>query len=232
MGLENQMAKPESDSSLYARLGAVIYDVGAPLVFLPVGGIDVLRERVLDTLEIRAGNNVLELGCGTGALTAKLIRRRANVIAVDQSEAMLRHARRRAPSAKFIRCDILNFKCAQKFDQVLIAFVLHHMEAKARISTLNLARSVLNSEGLIGILDWAEPDGTLLRWAVRTFIATVEPSSATDWIEQGFGTHLDQAGLIPIKSCNLAMGATKVVVAASDLQSQAQHNNSQRRLML
>src|SRR5438067_13413669 len=108
------MTKPEGGSSLYDRLGAMIYDFGAPAVFLPVGGIDVLRERVLDALEIRAGSNVLELGCGTGALTTKLIPRGANVIGVDQSEAMLCRARRRAPSATFIRCDILNFKCAQK----------------------------------------------------------------------------------------------------------------------
>jgi len=202
-------------SSLRAKLGAVVYDVGAPLVFLPIGGIDDLREGTLDALDIHAGERVLELGCGTGSMTAKLIRRGALVTAVDQSEAMLRHARRRAPTAIFIQRDILNFKCVQEFDRVLIAFVLHHMEAKARISTLNLARGLLNSQGLIGVLDWAKPEGTLLRWAVRTLIATVEPSSATQWIEQGFETHLEQAGLIPIKSYGLARGVAKVVVAAS-----------------
>ena len=208
------MNRTEEHPGLYDRLGAIIYDFGAPAVFFPVGGIDVLREQALDALEIREGSDVLELGCGTGALTAKLIRRGANVIAIDRSEAMLRLARRRAPSATFVRCDILNFKCARKFDRVLLAFVLHHLESQGRVAALRLASSMLSSDGSIGILDWSEPAGPSLRWALRTFIAMVEPSSAMDWLERGFAIHLEQAGLHTLRSCDLAKGVARIVVAA------------------
>jgi trans-aconitate methyltransferase len=102
----------------------------------------------------------LELGCGSGGLTALMIRRGAVVKAVDQSEAMLRRARRHAPQASFARCNILNFKSEEKFDRVLLAFVLHHMESDDRLATLKLASKLLKSGGLVGILDWSEPRGS------------------------------------------------------------------------
>lgn len=199
----------------YDQLGAAIYDFGAPAVFFPLGGVNVLRERTLDELDIQPGSHVLELGCGTGALTEKLIQRGALVTAVDQSKAMLWRAHRRAPSATFVQRDILSLNCDQKFDRVLIAFVLHHMDIKARISTLNIARDALRTGGLIGILDWVEPTRSPLRWALHAFLSAVEPGSAKDWVKRGFETHLEQSGLAKLRSCNLAMGAARVVVAAS-----------------
>ena len=52
-------------------------------------------QRVLDRLEFRGGETVMDAGCGTGRLTAQLLQRLPNglVIAVDRSEAMLAQAR-------------------------------------------------------------------------------------------------------------------------------------------
>ena len=195
-------------------LDPLIFDLGSRLVFLPVGGIDAVREQTLTALDIRPGSKVLELGCGTGALTTKLVRRGASVTAVDLSKSMLGRARQRAPSAAFLQSDILDYKSEQKFDRVLLAFVLHHLEATARVASLRLASGNLAEGGLIGILDWSEPSHPSLRWALRTLIATVEPSSATDWIEQGFGIHLEKAGLSTLRSRDLAAGSARVVIAA------------------
>ncbi|SRR5581483_5125978 len=207
------MVEPKRGLGITDRVTAFVYDFGAPAVFYPVGGINALREKALDALDIRPGASVLELGCGTGALTEKLISRGARVTAVDRSDAMLRRARRRAPSAKIVCCDILNFQYEQKFDRVLLAFVLHHMEAKERLSTLKIARRALEPDGLVGILDWAEPPRVPLRWIVRGFISAVEPRSAMDWIEQGFESHLGRSDLRMIDKFDLAMGAAKVVIA-------------------
>jgi hypothetical protein len=45
------------------------YDLLARLVFAPVGGLDALRAAALDEMGLAPGMHVLELGCGTGALT-------------------------------------------------------------------------------------------------------------------------------------------------------------------
>lgn len=50
---------------------------------------------MLDSLELNGDETVIDAGCGTGRLTAKLLERlpRGKVIALDQSEAMLDKAR-------------------------------------------------------------------------------------------------------------------------------------------
>lgn len=200
---------------LSEQLGAFLYDVGVPAVFFPLGGIRAIREKTLDVLDIKPGTTVLELGCGSAGLTALMIRRGAVVKAVDRSEAMLRRARRRAPGASFTRCDILDFKSDQRFDRVLLAFVLHHMEADARLATLKLARTLLNSGGLIGVLDWAEPGGAVLRLVLHAFLFAVEPGSALDFIKSDFEIQLEQSGFIPIEDHAQAFGAARVVSAAA-----------------
>ncbi len=201
---------------LSEQLGAFLYDVGAPAVFFPLGGIRAVREKTLNVLDIKPGTTVLELGCGSGSLTALLIRRGAIVKGVDQSEAMLRRARRRAPEASFARCDMLDFKSREKFDRVLLAFVLHHMESDDRLATLSLTRKLLRSEGFVGILDWSEPRSAPLRWVLHASLATVEPRSAMDWIKSDFEAQLNQSGFIPIEDHPLALGAARVVLAAAD----------------
>ena len=215
----NLVVEPEADPDLRDQLGALAYDIGSRAIFSLLGGIDRLQERTLDALQVRPGNSVLELGCGSGGLTEKLIRRGASVVGVDQSKGMLRRAGRRAPLATLICADILEFKCAQKFDRVLIAFVLHHLDAAARLFTLTLARTALKPGGLIGVLDWTEPDTAALRWALHGLITAVEPSSAMDWIESGFDSHLEQADLVSIERRTLARGVAKVVVAEANSRS-------------
>jgi len=219
MTAPSHVFEPKDGPDLRDQLGAVAYDMGSRAIFALLGGIDRLQERTLDALQVRPGNSVLELGCGSGALTEKLIRRGASVVGVDQSKGMLRRAGRRAPQATLIRTDILEFKSAQKFDRVLIAFVLHHMDAEARLLTLTLARTALKPGGLVGVLDWTVPDRAGLRWALHGLLAAVEPSSALDWLESGFDTHLKQVDLVSIGSRTLAMGVAKVVVAGTNSRS-------------
>src|SRR5437588_5690521 len=58
---------------------------------------------------------ILELGCGTGRVTAVLVRH-ADVTATDLLVEMLRRALRRAPAANFIAADLRQFAFAEQFD--------------------------------------------------------------------------------------------------------------------
>jgi len=51
---------------------------------------------------------VIDLGCGSGIWAAELIRAGYEVFGVDQSEAMIRLARKKAPQAKFVRSSYLD----------------------------------------------------------------------------------------------------------------------------
>ena len=52
-----------------------------------------------DLAEVQQGQRVVDVGCGPGALTAELVRRGANVSAVDPSPQFVSAARERNPTA-------------------------------------------------------------------------------------------------------------------------------------
>lgn len=66
-----------------------------------------MAERLVDRIE-REPSSILDLGCGTGYLTALLRRRfpQAQIDAVDFAPAMIEQARARIPDANYLTCDI------------------------------------------------------------------------------------------------------------------------------
>ncbi len=62
---------------------------------------DVERRRRCLLLEARAGERVLDLGCGTGELTATLAQAGVQAIGIEVSRAALRRARARHPGLDF-----------------------------------------------------------------------------------------------------------------------------------
>jgi malonyl-CoA O-methyltransferase len=66
-----------------------------------------MAERLVEQIE-REPSSILDLGCGTGYLTALLHRRfpQAQIDAVDFAAAMIEQARARVPDAHYLTCDI------------------------------------------------------------------------------------------------------------------------------
>lgn len=95
---------------LYGRDARFVSDLGAPLV---------------DLLAPRAGERILDLGCGDGALTATLVERGATVTGVDASPAMVAAARARGLDARVMDGQALDFDGA--FDAVFSNAALHWM---------------------------------------------------------------------------------------------------------
>ena len=56
---------------------------------------------LVELLAPKAGERILDLGCGTGALTAEIAARGAEVLGVDRSEEMIAQARRKFPALRF-----------------------------------------------------------------------------------------------------------------------------------
>ena len=85
---------------------------------------DMLDE-VVAALDLRPGMRVLDAGCGTGALEARLVQRHpdVDVVAVDASPAMLARAQQRpwSVSPRFVAGDIDDFLAKEErpFDRVV-----------------------------------------------------------------------------------------------------------------
>jgi ubiquinone/menaquinone biosynthesis C-methylase UbiE len=67
---------------------------------------------------------VLDIGCGTGSHAKYLSEKGYSVTGLDESESMLRIARKRAPKAKFIKGHMMNFSSEKHFDAVLCIFTV------------------------------------------------------------------------------------------------------------
>jgi SAM-dependent methyltransferase len=70
---------------------------------------------------------LLELGCGTGAVLARL-RHHYDVTGVDLSEQMLRVARKKLPGVRLLRADVTSVELDETFDVVVcVADVVNHL---------------------------------------------------------------------------------------------------------
>ncbi len=107
---------------------------------------------------VRPGDRILELGCATGAMTARLVAAGATVVGVDRSPTYLARARaRQLDRATFVQGDIASVphdigadpSSAAPFDHVVVANVLHEVDDPA--SVVRVARTAVASHGLLHV---------------------------------------------------------------------------------
>jgi trans-aconitate methyltransferase len=104
------MMEQRWDPRTYAQHARFVSDLGAGVV---------------DLLAPRPGERVLDLGCGDGALTEKLVAAGASVVAVDASAEQVAGARARGLDARVARGEALPF--VGEFDAVFSNAALHWM---------------------------------------------------------------------------------------------------------
>src|SRR5580700_6778280 len=73
---------------------------------------------LIDLLHPQPGERILDLGCGTGHLTAQIAERGADVIGLDASASMIAQARQNYPKLKFVLADARTFELDGRFDAV------------------------------------------------------------------------------------------------------------------
>lgn len=108
-------------------------------------GSDYAGEVELLTPWLKPGMSVLELGCGSGLITRRLLALGCMVTAVDNSAEMLAAA---PPEAKLVRADIEQLRLAQQFDRVLLSSgLINHPDARLRAAFLAAAAAHLSPVG-------------------------------------------------------------------------------------
>jgi trans-aconitate methyltransferase len=80
---------------------------------------------VVSLLDPRAGERILDLGCGTGHLTAQIAESGAKVTGVDRSAKMVAAARLAYPKLKFEISDATSLSFHEEFDAVFSNATLH-----------------------------------------------------------------------------------------------------------
>jgi SAM-dependent methyltransferase len=128
-----------------------------------VAGLDRLRadpffasqkQRLHAELDVRPGQRVVDIGCGTGDDTAGLARAAGGAVGVDRSRRLLDEARRRHPSIGFVLGDARGLPVATaSVDRVGVDRVVQHLDDADR--ALREWRRVLRPGGVVAML---EPD--------------------------------------------------------------------------
>lgn len=105
---------------------SVLYDDRHSFVWKKVSDL-------IELLEPKAGERILDLGCGTGHLTAKLAESGADIVAIDGSPSMIAQARQNYPKLKFTLADAREFHIDQPVDAVFSNAVLHWIPDAGRV---------------------------------------------------------------------------------------------------
>jgi trans-aconitate methyltransferase len=82
-------------------------------------------EDVVALLNPRVGEEILDLGCGTGHLTAQIAESGASVIGLDASRKMLEVAKQTYPEIEWVEANATEFELEHRFDAVFTNAVLH-----------------------------------------------------------------------------------------------------------
>lgn len=195
------------------------YDAG--MRALTCGRIERLHAAVAEAAVRNAGDRVLEIGCGTGTVTALLCARGAHVTAIDQAPEMLEQARSRLADDETIvwieqTAAEIDRLPPSRFDAVVLCLCLSDMSPSERTFVLREAVLRLAPAGRIVAADEVRANG----WRGGLQRLWRIPQAALGWLLVGSLSHpirdlageLHAAGLRPSGARTWLLGTLELVV--------------------
>src|SRR5918911_3883650 len=119
---------PTDSHSTDKRWDASRYDAGYSFVWKHGAG-------VIELLAPLAGEHILDVGCGTGHLTAQIAASGAQVVGIDRSDEMIATARRNYPALRFEVADAERFRFPEVFDAVFSNAAIHWMKDQRGVAS-------------------------------------------------------------------------------------------------
>ncbi|MBT3923314.1 MAG: class I SAM-dependent methyltransferase [Nitrospina sp.] len=133
------------------------YDIGMGL--LTLGSLSKIKQQIAN--HAQPGNQVLDLGCGTGTLAKMCIDRGALVTGVDSNSGMLAVAKRNSPTANYLNISLSNLDEHledESFDIILSTLAFSELTRAERIHVMKQIKRVLKNGGKVLIGDEIIPD--------------------------------------------------------------------------
>jgi len=177
---------------LFAGLPAAYDRMGSVLSF---GQDPRWRRTLLDAVDPRPGQRVLDVATGTGLVAYGLAERGAEVVGLDQSEDMLAGARRRvaahpelADKLSLVQGEAERLPFADgEFDALTFTYLLRYVDD--RQATMRELVRVLKPGAKIGMVEFGVPSSPALRtlWRIHTRVGLplIGRAVSSPWYEVG-----------------------------------------------
>lgn len=162
---------------------ARVYDICEPMILL--GKQDKINHKLIELLKIKESDRILDIGCGTGFVTAKIAEKLnaesgGLALGIDAAGKMIESARAKRLSStcqfEVAAAENLRFDHAS-FDSVISTLFFHHIDLDLKQKALSEAFRILKPGGTLLIADMHTPTtlfGTLISHVSRWFFMQPE----------------------------------------------------------
>lgn len=160
-------------------------------------GMPTVYNNLIDQAGVIEGMSVLEIGCGTGNLTARVHRAhpRATVVGVDPDPRALARAERKVSvgnGIEFVRGYVQNLPFGDgEFDRILSSMMWHHLDQQTKTTAASEIFRVLRPGGSLHLVDiggdMSPSDGFVARRFLRSGHAAGNLGDAIPSLLRGVG---------------------------------------------
>lgn len=158
---------------------------------------------------INENDTILDIGCGSGALTIDLAKKAKKVTGIDINEKNIKEGQRKysASNIEYVVGDATNYNFSEKFDVIILSNVLEHIEDRIKFlkKTKKLAPKILIRAPMID-RDWI----TLYKKELGVEWR-LDRTHYIEYAMDNFKSELIQAGLI-LELYSIQFGETWAIV--------------------
>lgn len=176
-----------------------------------------LREKkfkrlLVEQARIQAGQDVLDLGCGTATLTIMVKRScpGARVVGLDGDPKVLAIAREKT-AASGVDVELHEGMAFSppfppaSFDRVVSSLVFHHLTTENKRRTLAAVRHLLRANGELHVADWGRPHNALMRVASLGIRLLDGAETTADNLAGRLAQMMEQAGFASVRETHQEM---------------------------
>ncbi len=170
--------KVDEDQKMKSEMEKMVYSYDSYMRKITLGREHILREMTVNLAQVKTGDSVLEVGCGTGTLTLAAKRQAGQsgkVFGIDVIPGMIEVSQHKAAEAneditfQLGSIDDIPFS-ENQFDVVMCSFMIFHMSDMVRQKGIAEIYRVLKPQGQLLVLDLALPAQPLQRAIAKTIL--------------------------------------------------------------